>query len=410
MDRDGIGVDRSEQRLLAVAEQVRPGPHLVHPARRGAEHRRGRSGAHDRHLEAGRLDRVGGGGEGPHLVVGRAEARRGALVAVAAVAEDALDHEAELGGGPGDVCRPLRWHARPLVAGIDLDPDPQRPVGASHGRREPFRAGHGVEPDGEVRGVVDGPQPGGLRPDGPDRIGKEEVREAGSGEDLGLTERADRQPDRAGLELDPAEGDALVGLDVRPEADAPRIERRLEPAGVRLDDLEVEEERRGVEAVRDRRAGEMQAGHAGRATIGVRSSPSRSIARVTVSPGSRYRPRVASFISRRQPEPTVPLPTRSPGRSRTSAEARASIAPKLNCASAHVPWLMACRVPVASVTAAVIARAGPVAPGARASASSSGVTIHGPIVVAKSLPLAGPSRTVVSSRWRSRADQSSRMQ
>ena len=42
----------------------------------------------------------------------------------------------------------------------------------------------------------------------------------------------------------------------------------------------------------------------------------------------------------------------------------------------------------------------------RASASSSGVTSHGPNELAKSLPLAGPSRTAVSSRWRSRADQS----
>ena len=57
-------------------------------------------------------------------------------------------------------------------------------------------------------------------------------------------------------------------------------------------------------------------------------------------------------------------------------------------------------------TSTVIARSGPFAPAARAGASSSGVTSHGPIELAKSLPLAGPSRTVVSSRWRSRADQS----
>ena len=60
-------------------------------------------------------------------------------------------------------------------------------------------------------------------------------------------------------------------------------------------------------------------------------------------------------------------------------------------------------------TSTVIARSGPLAPGARAEASSSGVTSHGPIELAKSLPLAGPSRTVVSSRWRSRADQSLRI-
>jgi competence protein ComEC len=42
----------------------------------------------------------------------------------------------------------------------------------------------------------------------------------------------------------------------------------------------------------------------------------------------------------------------------------------------------------------------------RASASSSGVTSHGPMELAKSFPLAGPRRTVVSSRCRSRALQS----
>jgi hypothetical protein len=57
-------------------------------------------------------------------------------------------------------------------------------------------------------------------------------------------------------------------------------------------------------------------------------------------------------------------------------------------------------------TAAVIARSGAAADASLAPASSSGVTSHGPIVEAKSLPFAGPSRTVVSSRWRSRADQS----
>ena len=38
--------------------------------------------------------------------------------------------------------------------------------------------------------------------------------------------------------------------------------------------------------------------------------------------------------------------------------------------------------------------------------NSSGVTTTGPSEVAKSLPFAGPSPTFISSRWRSRADQS----
>ena len=145
----------------------------------------------------------------------------------------------------------------------------------------------------------------------------------------------------------------------------------------------------------------------GRVPIGVRSAPRRSMVSVTSSPGSRYRPRVVSRTSRRQPEPTVPLPSRSPGRRRTSAEARAAISPNEKWALAHVPFdTSTVASSLVRATVARIARSGALAPAARAEASSSGVTSHGPIDVAKSLPFAGPSRTVVSSRWRSRADQS----
>ena len=75
----------------------------------------------------------------------------------------------------------------------------------------------------------------------------------------------------------------------------------------------------------------------GRATIGVRSAPRRSTRSTTSSPGSRYRPSVASRTSSRQPVPTVPLPMRSPGRRRASADARASISPNENWASDQRP-------------------------------------------------------------------------
>src|ERR1019366_5288811 len=145
-------------------------------------------------------------------------------------------------------------------------------------------------------------------------------------------------------------------------------------------------------------------GHPGRATIGVARAPRRSTRRTTSSPGSRYRPRVASRISSRQPLPTVPLPIRSPGRRPASAEARASIWPNENRASAQLP-----RDSWTPFTSAVRASDGAVAPAARSPATSSGVTSQGPIELAKSLPLAGPSRTAVSSRWRSRALQSLRI-
>jgi hypothetical protein len=76
--------------------------------------------------------------------------------------------------------------------------------------------------------------------------------------------------------------------------------------------------------------------------------------------------------------------------------------------AAQVPEEIAVSRPSAARTDDVMARFGPVEPGARASASSSGVTSQGPIDDAKSLALAGPIRTGISSRWRSRADQSLR--
>ena len=166
--------------------------------------------------------------ECPDLVVGRAGARLGARVAVATVAEHAFDHEAELAGGPGDVGRPLR--VRRPSAGC---PDRSRsgPAAAARSPRRPPRAARRRRPSSiptaRSARVVDGPQPGGLRSDGPDRIGQEQVRQAGRREDLGLAERADRQPDRADLELEPAERHALVGLDVRPQARRPG--RRARP-------------------------------------------------------------------------------------------------------------------------------------------------------------------------------------
>ena len=48
-------------------------------------------------------------------------------------------------------------------------------------------------------------------------------------------------------------------------------------------------------------------------------------------------PSVASLTSSRQPVPTVPDPSRSPGRSRASADARATIAPNENWASGPAP-------------------------------------------------------------------------
>ncbi len=221
-----------------------------------------------------------------------------------------------------------------MAAGIELDDDPQWARRAGDRRGEPLGGGDRIDADRQVDLVVEGAQTAGLRPDRPDRVGDEQVGEAGGREDLGLAKRADGQAAGPAFQLHPGEGDALVGLDVRPQSDAARVEGRLEPARVRLDDIEVDDEARRVEPI-----GESRRGHGsvrgnwrgahrpalGRATIGVVSVPSRSIRRVTVSPASRYRPSVPSRLSRSDPLPTVPEPMRSPGRSRTSAAARASI-------------------------------------------------------------------------------------
>ena len=147
----------------------------------------------------------------------------------------------------------------------------------------------------------------------------------------------------------------------------------------------------------------------GRATIGVASRPSRSTSTTTSSPGSSHRPRVCSRTSSRQPPPTVPVPSSSPGRRCTSDDARATIAAIGWWIDAHeVRVVSTTRTPPASGvrTVAVTTRSGAVPPGARRSASSSGVTSHGPMDSAKSLPFANPMRAAASSRWRSRADQS----
>src|SRR5215203_4428400 len=78
----------------------------------------------------------------------------------------------------------------------------------------------------------------------------------------------------------------------------------------------------------------------GLSTIGDVSSPSLSTFSVTVSPGCSQRLKPdSSRISKRQPLPTVPEPIRSPGTRRTSADARATISPKLWAMSLHVPRL-----------------------------------------------------------------------
>ena len=166
-------------------------------------------------------------------------------------------------------------------------------------------------------------------------------------------------------------------------------------------------------AAERRAAGSRSRANPSRATEpgGRRSAwPGRRSARSTGSRGRRAPASgraSASFTSSRQPVPTVPLPEDLAGpdvhvRRRPGEHLRERVA-RRPTTSRGTPRLAVRRPRRRSPSSRGRARSAPRRGRPR---SSSGVTIHGPIVIAKSLPFAGPSRTVDSSRWRSRADQS----
>ena len=86
-------------------------------------------------------------------------------------------------------------------------------------------------------------------PDGPDRVGKEDVVEPGRGEDLGLPDVAGGDPHRPGLDLAPTDLDALVGLDVRPQVQLVLGGEALHPVDVLLHDVGQHDRRGGVHPV-----------------------------------------------------------------------------------------------------------------------------------------------------------------
>ena len=67
---DPVGRDRAEDELLAVAEEVGPGPDLGDLAGRGVDAGRRRAGADPLDREAVGPERVGGGAEDRHFVGG----------------------------------------------------------------------------------------------------------------------------------------------------------------------------------------------------------------------------------------------------------------------------------------------------------------------------------------------------
>jgi len=90
-----------------------------------------------------------------------------------------------------------------------------------------------------------------ARAQGDDRRGDEDILEARVGEDLGLADGRDGQPDRAGPDLAPRELDALVGLDVRAKRDAALAHDRCHPGDPRVRPVEVDDDRRRLEVCGD---------------------------------------------------------------------------------------------------------------------------------------------------------------
>ena len=134
-----------------------------------------------------------------------------------------------------------------------------------------------------------------------------------------------------------------------------------------------------------------------------RSASSRPSGRATTASAARRagrrggRPRRPAADSARASDPSPPAGSPAnrpadragrPGRSRTSADARATISPNEKWASDHRPRDCLDTVGLGGHRQVRAGRAG-----RPARHDSSGVTSHGPKVVAKSLPLAGPSRT-----------------
>ena len=215
---EAVGGDRPSADLLAVAEEVRPGADLVHPAGRGFDHRRASSPALTIGTSMPTAARASAAAQRRGSRPPRRRARSRARVAVAGVAEDAFDDQAEVrrGARPTSAAVPGATPVRRLPGSISTRTrsgrPSRRPPRPAVPRRPPSRA----RPPG--RRVMERPQPGRLRPDRPDRVGQEQVVRPAATNISASPSVPTVRPAAPDLELEPAEGHALVGLDVRPEA------------------------------------------------------------------------------------------------------------------------------------------------------------------------------------------------
>ena len=170
---------------------------------------------------------------------------------------------------PGDAA-PVRWP--PESTSIRTRSGCRTPATAAPSRSAPP---DGVDADGEVGQLEEGPETGRLGAFRPQRIGEKQVAQARRREHLGLAQRAHGQPRRTGLELHPGDSDALVGLDVRPERDPAGVEVSLEALDVGHHAVHEHDQPGRVDAggqVRERNRRNWRLGHA---TEHTQASPER---------------------------------------------------------------------------------------------------------------------------------------
>ena len=137
--------------------------------------------------------------------------------------------------------------ARPRPMSTSITIRTRLPAAANGGRERPQLVGV-VDGDDRIRAAAQLDQPRQLvRPD--DRVGDEQIADAGGCHQLGLAELRAGQPDRAGSDLARADRAGAVALDVRPPRDSGRAAGRRDAADVLLHHVEVEAERGRVEIV-----------------------------------------------------------------------------------------------------------------------------------------------------------------
>ena len=241
-------------------------------AARREDCRRGRSGADD---DAARCPRRGA--SRPRLVSGpstssSAAAARAARpgIPVAAVGEDA-DHRRARGPSASAREGPDRSGRTPVRAPPSR-PRTSEPDGRAVRASEPLAmrldAVTESTPTDSRQRPARPAQPFGLGPGGDDRVRDEQVVDAALGEDLGLADRGDGQPDRAGGELASPELEALVRLRVGPQGDAALAHSGGHPVDPRLDAIEVDDDGRRVERRRSRHRGRAHRQHLGCGRLG----------------------------------------------------------------------------------------------------------------------------------------------